>query len=51
MKENANEILERILKTIQNQKDERVYDITWVGRNYSKGNLIKDLKEMKKLLS
>jgi len=48
MKESAEEILDRVLNTIQNQKDERLYDNVFIGRGYSKKNLIEDLTKIKK---
>ena len=44
------ETVNKILSAIQNQKDEKMYDLTWVGRNYSKKNLIEDLKKVKQEL-
>jgi len=50
MKETAQEILERVLNSVQNQKDEKMYELVWVGRNYSKKQLIEDLKKAKEKL-
>ena len=36
-----------ILGKLLNQKDEKMYDLVWVGRNYSKKDLINDLEEVK----
>jgi hypothetical protein len=47
MKESAKEILDRVLNTIQNQKDERLYNSVFIGRGYSKRKLIEDLTKIK----
>ena len=50
MEETAKEILEKVLNTVQSKKEEKMYDLVWVGRNYSKRNLIEDLKKAKEKL-
>jgi len=48
--ETAQKILERGLRTVQNQKSEKMYDLVWVGKGYSKKHLIEDLKRAKEKL-
>lgn len=36
-----------VLSKLLNQTDEKMYGLVWVGKNYSKQDLINDLEEVK----